>query len=81
MIMSGPKNPDFGRAYVDAFLHDPKPRLKPFLDDIERTVILAALGWTGGNQVEASRLLGVKYTTLNEKIKRYRIWFDRQPIY
>jgi len=30
---------------------------------------------TGGNQVRAARLLGVKATTLNAKLKRYRISF------
>jgi DNA-binding NtrC family response regulator len=39
----------------------------------ETDLIQAALVRTGGNQLRAARLLGVKHTTLNAKIKRYRI--------
>lgn len=39
----------------------------------ESDLIHAALVRTGGNQVRAARLLGVKHTTLNAKIKRYSI--------
>jgi DNA-binding NtrC family response regulator len=39
----------------------------------EIDLILSALERTRGNQVQASRLLGVKPTTLNAKLKRYKI--------
>ncbi len=39
----------------------------------ERELILHALRQTGGNQTRAARMLGVKVTTLNTKIKRYDI--------
>jgi DNA-binding NtrC family response regulator len=39
-------------------------------------VIRAALEKTGGNQARAARLLGIKHTTLNAKIKRYKIGWD-----
>jgi transcriptional regulator with GAF, ATPase, and Fis domain len=39
----------------------------------EADLIRAALERTGGNQAHAARLLDVKHTTLNAKIKRYRI--------
>jgi DNA-binding NtrC family response regulator len=39
----------------------------------ESDLIRAALVRTGGNQSRAARLLGVKHTTLNAKIKRYGI--------
>ena len=49
------------------------------LDDevrkFEADLIRAALVRTGGNQARAARLLGVKHTTLNAKIKRYQILF------
>src|SRR6476619_6783633 len=49
------------------------------LDDevrkFEADLIRAALVRTGGNQARAARLLGVKHTTLNAKIKRYGIAF------
>jgi len=39
----------------------------------ETDLIRAALVRTAGNQSRAARLLGVKHTTLNAKIKRYCI--------
>lgn len=39
----------------------------------EISLIVSALEQTGGSQTRAAQLLGVKQTTLNEKIKRYRI--------
>lgn len=48
-------------------------------DEVQRfetDLIRTALEKTGGNQARAARLLGVKHTTLNAKIKRYRIRCD-----
>ena len=42
----------------------------------EADLIRIALERTGGNQARAARLLGVKHTTLNAKIKRYKIRCD-----
>ncbi|HJZ80674.1 MAG TPA: helix-turn-helix domain-containing protein [Pyrinomonadaceae bacterium] len=42
----------------------------------ETDLINAALIRTRGNQSQAARLLGVKHTTLNAKIKRYGISID-----
>ena len=39
----------------------------------ECELIRCALAHTGGNQVRAARLLGLKTTTLHNKIKHYRI--------
>ena len=47
-----------------------------FYDEVERferELIMRALELTGGHQVRASRLLGLKVTTLNSKVKRYGI--------
>jgi transcriptional regulator with GAF, ATPase, and Fis domain len=40
----------------------------------EVALIQRALKQTGGNQAGAARLLNLKQTTLNEKIKRYNIY-------
>ena len=42
----------------------------------ERELIRSALIQTGGRQRQAARLLKTKVTTLNTKIKKYRIQFD-----
>jgi len=43
----------------------------------EKRLIESTLESTGGVQKEAARLLGLKPTTLNEMIKRYRIVLPR----
>ncbi|HZN08635.1 MAG TPA: helix-turn-helix domain-containing protein [Pyrinomonadaceae bacterium] len=59
-------------------------RLKPldilggisFYDEVQRFethLIKMALSETGGNQAKAARLLGIKATTLNSKIKLFNI--------
>ena len=52
------------------------PNITDFYDEVRRfeiELINSALYRTKGNQQRAARLLGVKATTLNSKIKRYKI--------
>lgn len=53
-----------------------KLKLHDEVRKFETELINAALIKTSGNQSQAARLLGVKHTTLNAKIKRYRISVD-----
>lgn len=48
-------------------------RLYDEVRKFEINLIRSALSRTGGSQTNAAKLLGVKLTTLNSKIKRYRI--------
>jgi transcriptional regulator with PAS, ATPase and Fis domain len=48
-------------------------RLYDEVQRFEAELIRSALGRTGGNQTRAAKLLGVKLTTLNTKVKRYKI--------
>jgi len=50
-----------------------KLRLHDEVQRFEADLIRAALVRSGGNQARAARHLGVKHTTLNAKIKRYKI--------
>ena len=45
----------------------------------EVNLIRTALGRTSGSQIRAAKLLGLKPTTLNAKIKRYNIAPSYQP--
>ena len=45
----------------------------------EVNLIRTALGRTSGSQIRAAKLLGLKPTTLNAKIKRYNIAPNYQP--
>jgi transcriptional regulator with GAF, ATPase, and Fis domain len=49
------------------------PSLRKEVQRFEIELITAALLRTGGSQLKAARLLGVKLSTLNAKIKRYGI--------
>ena len=55
--------------------NDQKLNLDDEVKKFEADLIRAALVRTGGNQARAARLLGVKHTTLNAKIKRYQLLF------
>lgn len=43
----------------------------------EKDLIIKALEETKGNQIKAAKLLGVKHTTLNTKIKKLRIQWKK----
>jgi transcriptional regulator with GAF, ATPase, and Fis domain len=53
-----------------------KVRLSDEVRRFEVDLICSALSRTAGNQTRAARLLGVHLTTLNSKIKRYKIPID-----
>ena len=48
-------------------------RLDEEVRQFEMNLIRSALGRTAGSQTRAAKLLGLKLTTLNAKIKRYHI--------
>ena len=71
----------------DKAFTDEAMRLKPLdivggidfyqeVQQFETHLIRMALDETGGNQAKAARLLGIKATTLNSKIKLFRIQQD-----
>jgi DNA-binding NtrC family response regulator len=53
--------------------------LQTRVQEFESDLIRQALRRTSGNQSRAARLLGVKHTTLNAKIHRYKIRPGVQP--
>lgn len=71
---------EFFGFFVELFCQQPI-RLKEFIEDLEKCIILNALSKVGGSQKKAAKALGIKYTTLNEKIKRYRIQFQKSPVH
>ena len=54
--------------------------LKEFIEELERTLIVKTLAKFNGNQKDSARFLGIKYTTLNEKIRRYNIHFRKEAV-
>lgn len=65
------------RLFLEYFFINNSIPLKEFMNDIERKIILGALSKVNGSQKEAAKILGVKHTTLNEKIKKYNIRFRK----
>ncbi len=59
----------------DRFCSTESLSLKEFIDDLERRLIIRMLFRANGNRREAARLLGIKYTTLHEKLKKHNIHF------
>jgi len=49
--------------------------LKEFLEDFEKRLIIRILTRVNGNRKKAARLLGMKYTTLYQKLIKYNIHF------
>jgi len=64
-------------VFTEYFCKHQPVQLKPLLDDIEKSLILKVLANASGNQKEAARILGIKYTTLNQKVKKHGIRFRR----
>ncbi|HEY0322082.1 MAG TPA: helix-turn-helix domain-containing protein [Pyrinomonadaceae bacterium] len=67
---------------IDRLRHAQLPDVEQgvnFYEEVERfevNLIRSALERTGGHQTRAARLLGINVTTLNHKIKRFKIELD-----
>jgi DNA-binding NtrC family response regulator len=53
--------------------------LRSLISQVEKSVIIKILGKVNGNQKIASKALGMSPTTLNEKLKKYGIYFRKAP--
>lgn len=71
---------DMLELFVEFFCQGRPLDLKGLIDDVEKCIILNALAKVNGNQKKAATILGIKYTTLNEKIKRFQIHFQKKPV-
>lgn len=60
-------------AYLQSNSFSVRLQLKDFLGTLERNLLLYCLKLTGGNQRKAALILGIKPTTLFEKLKKYQI--------
>ncbi len=65
--------------FVEYFCVHQKVPFKDLICTVEKSLILRALSECNGNQKSAAKYLGMKYTTLNEKLKRYNIQFNKTP--
>jgi len=68
------------REYLQKNITQKNIALKHFICDLEKKIILFTLGLTNGNQKNASRILGIKETSLCEKIKKYNLRKIRKKV-
>lgn len=63
--------------FIQTFSMNKPITLKELIDRIERTIIVSVLSRVKGNQRKAAEILGVRYTTFHEKVKRHKISFQK----
>jgi DNA-binding NtrC family response regulator len=67
------------RLFIEYFCMSKTHTLKELMGNLERSIIIRVLAKFSGNQKDTARFLGMKYTTLNEKVKKYNICFRKEP--
>lgn len=65
--------------FIEYFCIRQRVPFKELIDSIEKSILIRVLLQCRGNQKNAAKTLGIKYTTLNEKLKRYDVRFDKKP--
>ena len=68
------------REYLMKNITEENTSLKIFITDLEKRIIDFTLSLTNGNQKNASRILGIKETSLCEKIKKYNLRKIRKKV-
>lgn len=79
-------NPDFRalaleyfKPVIERFCQEDVFPLKSLVNIFERAVLIESLSMHNGNQKRTADFLGLKLTTLNEKIKKHGIQFRKEP--
>lgn len=67
------------RLFVEYFCMSRTLPLRELIGTLEKSIIIRALSKFNGNQKDVAKFLGVKYTTLNEKVKKYHISLWKAP--
>lgn len=71
---------EFFNFFITCFFLKKKAHLKEFIEEFEKAILIKTLSIFNGNQKIAAKFLGIKYTTLNEKVRRHNIHFHKYPI-
>ncbi len=66
--------------FVEYFCFRQKVPFKELIGHVEKSILIRTLSQFNGSQKSAAKFLGIKYTTLNEKLKRYNIRLDKKPV-
>lgn len=65
--------------FIEYFCIKQRVPLRDFMNHLEKSILMRALSRFNGNQKEAAKFLGVKHTTINQKVKKYNIIFHKRP--
>ena len=64
----------------DMFFTQEGAPLPEIMADMEKSILLRTLDRFNGNLKDTACFLGIKYTTLHQKMKKYNICFRKHPI-
>ena len=66
--------------FIEYFFMKQRRPLREILNILEKAILIKVLFHVNGKQTDAAKFLGIKKTTLNEKIKKHNIKFFKSPI-
>ncbi len=66
------------KLFIEYFCIKKRVPFKELISSLERMIIIRALSQFNGNQRKTAQFLGMKSTTLNEKVKRYNIHIQKR---
>lgn len=64
--------------FIEYFCIQEKIPFQELMNTLERSIIIRALEEFNGNQKAAAQYLGIKHTTLNQKVKKHNILFQKK---
>jgi len=67
-------------VFIEYFFMRQRRPLRESLNILEKSILIKVLSSVNGKQKDAAKFLNLKFTTLNEKIKKYNIKFSKNPI-
>ncbi len=68
------------KLFLKYFSSTQRVPLKELMNMVEKAILIRTLSQLNGNLKNAAKSLGLKYTTLHEKIKKYNIRFRKELI-
>ncbi|NIO48893.1 MAG: hypothetical protein GTN73_05570 [Candidatus Aminicenantes bacterium] len=67
------------KLFIKYFNSTQRVPLKELMNAVEKAILIRTLSQCNGNLKDAAKYLGLKYTTLHEKMKKYNIRFRKEP--
>ena len=67
-------------VFIEQFCMKQRIPLPELTNILEKTILIKILSSFNGNQKDAAKFLGIKYTTLHEKVKKHNIKFFKSPV-